>query len=226
MYHHGVFVGDRHNQYRQKVLSLELTLVTNIWYVRLFHTLLGMVIMNAFLANKHFYFHKDPRPLIYLKRTIALAEQRSERESAPVTGATCGCKLKPDLAVQPLKNPPPPWMEHNNVFPKCADKAIAQLNRAECKKKATRFVVSVLTSQERCPAIRTERLGHEDAFARVSTLNITTWSHDGFFCITVLPTCFPFIALVFVSFSPPGAIKSNGKSRQALSPPSLKSIKI
>jgi hypothetical protein len=43
---------DIHNQYRQGILAIELTLRTKSWNLRLFQTIMGKILVNGFMAFK------------------------------------------------------------------------------------------------------------------------------------------------------------------------------
>ena len=73
---------DRHNQLRQGTLNLEGSNKTKRWSVRLFSTVIGMCITDAFRAVKH--FHPHHKQLEFQKFYGVLAKELVEHANAEI----------------------------------------------------------------------------------------------------------------------------------------------
>lgn len=133
---------DHHNQLRQSILGLENNFHTHSWWVRFYHTLLSMIVVNAFLAYNYFLPDTDFKAthlMTFTRRLCAsLAKPpgmraRHHAAAAAVPSPRPAHSLWPPIVhtVNRLKDHPD--------FPSVHGK---QLRCAVCSERTTRYCVT------------------------------------------------------------------------------------
>lgn len=77
---------DRHNRYRQHILAMEKRLVTNNFSFRFFTTVLGFIVVNAFLAHR--YFNDANADFKSLMDRLALKLMNNPDAESPTTDSS------------------------------------------------------------------------------------------------------------------------------------------
>ena len=79
---------DIHNQYRQGILAIERTWKTKSWELRIFQSVMGMILVNAYLAYKH-VTKQDPTLREFTNRVaLAMCAKPGEQGSCPIASST------------------------------------------------------------------------------------------------------------------------------------------